>query len=75
MVNDRGPAPGPPVPPFPMVQNWVFIGAVPSPVLNVIVHTNDFQINAVAGFRMTNAGANVANLLIINQLQSALYFS
>ena len=72
VVNDQGPAPGPPIAPFPVVQNWIHLGGH---VLNIVVHTNDYQITALAGFHMTNAGAPVQNLLIINQLQSALFFS
>ena len=78
VLNDQGPAPGPPVAPFPMVQNWLWVGAPGGPVMNIIVHANDYHINAVAGFSFM-AGAGGAqpfqNLFIINQLQSALSFT
>ena len=75
MVNDQGPAPGPPFPPFPMVQGWVWPGIVPGPIMNIVVQANDYHITAIPGFRMFNNAAPVTNLLIINQLQSAIYFS
>ena len=75
MVNDQGPAPGPPMAPFPIVQGWLWAGAVPGPITNIVFHANDYHITAIPGFHMTNAGAPVTNLLIINQLQSAIHFS
>ena len=74
VLNDRGVAPGPPVAPFPIVQNWMwqFIPG-PSPVMNIVVHAHDYCIDAVAGFSIVStAGASYQHLWIINQLQSAL---
>ena len=72
VVTDQGPAPGPPL--APVVQNWIHAGAVPGPVMNMIIHANEYQIAAVAGFHMMNGAQPFATLLILNQLQSALWF-
>ena len=76
VLTDLGPAPGPPVAPFPLVQNWLWVGAPGGPVMNVIVHANDYHINAGGGFHMVGPNAVAyLNLFIINQLQSSLVFA
>ena len=79
VVTNQGPPPAPEIP-FPMVSNWLWEGAAGGPVINIIAHMNDYHMNAVAGFQF--AANNIQNnlqgpyhdLLIINQLQSALLF-
>ena len=75
VVNDRGPAPGPPIAPFPVILNWMWAGAIGGPIMNIVIHANDFHLIAAAGFHMVGPNAvPYQNLFIINQLQSALLF-